>query len=90
MANLQHAKKAIRSQHRKFIKNLRRKRAYRDASKEALKAAEAGDTKASQTALQTYYKAIDKAAKHNGPLHQKTAARYKSRLTKRVNSMLSE
>ncbi len=85
MANTSSAKKAIRSQARKQVFNLRKKRTYRDARKDVMDAVTKGDKKAADTALQSFYKAVDKAAKSNGPLHKNTAARYKSRLMKVVN-----
>jgi small subunit ribosomal protein S20 len=85
MANTSSAKKAIRKQEKQYVKNLRRKREYRDQRKAVLTAIEADDKAAAQTALSAFNKAIDKAAKHNGPLHKNTAARYKSRLAYKVN-----
>jgi small subunit ribosomal protein S20 len=90
MANTSSAKKAIRQQAKKTIKNLRRKRDFRDSRREVLKAVEAGDLKLAQTSLQDFYQKVDKAAKHNGPLHENTAARYKARLTQVVNKLATK
>lgn len=84
MANTSSAKKAIRNQKRKTIRNKRIKTAFRDARKEVLKAAAAGDEKAVAEKMQVFQKAVDKAAKNGGPLHANTAARMKSRLANQV------
>lgn len=84
MANTSSAKKAIRQQERKYVQNLRRHRAYRDARKQVEKAVAAGDEKAAVSGLSTFNKALGKAAKSNGPLHKNTAARYMSRLAQKV------
>lgn len=81
MANTASAKKAIRTQARKRAKNLVRIEAYKSARRDVMKAIAAGDEKAASAGLVTFQKAVDKAAKSNGPLHKNTAARYKSRLS---------
>ena len=53
----------------------------------ALAAAEAGDRDAAEAALRDAQKRIDTAAV-KGVLHKSTAARRKSRLTKRVHALL--
>jgi ribosomal protein S20 len=86
MANTKSAKKAIRRQGRQYVKNLRRNRTYREARKEVLEAVSAGNQKLTNEKLNSFYKAVDKAAKAGGPLHKNTAARYKANLTNRVNT----
>ncbi len=81
MANTASAKKEIRAQRRKTQKNLKHKRAFRAAKKEVDKAIESGKKTKVDTAVQKYYKTIDKASKVDA-LHKNTAARYKSRLMK--------
>lgn len=81
MANTSSAKKEIRSQARKKAKNDARKDAFKSARRDIQKALAAGDVNAATSKLPTFFKAVDKAAKANGPLHKNTAARYKSRLT---------
>lgn len=76
MANTSSAKKAIRSSERKRIINIRIKRSFREAIKEASKTG-------SKEALSSAFKAIDKAAKTN-VIHKNTAARYKSALSKKA------
>lgn len=90
MANTSSAKKAIRQIERRTVKNLRRSREFKAARKQVLKAVAAGDEKDANTQLTNFHKQVDKAAKHNGPLHKKTAARYKSRLAATVNKAFSE
>lgn len=84
MANTSSAKKEIRSQARKKAKNDARRDAFRSTRKEVQRAIVAGDVKAANEKLGAFYKAVDKAAKSNGPLHKNTAARYKSRLSAAV------
>ncbi len=80
MAIIKSAKKAIRSSQRKFVRNLRRRRAIHDTVKVARKTAGA-DRKAQDAALKDAYQAIDKALKR-GIIKKNTAARKKSRLVK--------
>lgn len=84
MANTKSAKKAIRVSKRKTVINLRKKRAYKAASKNVLKTFKK-DGKVSDESMDKAFKEIDKAAKRN-IIHKNTAARYKSRLAKTVSS----
>lgn len=84
MANTSSAKKQIRAQARKQVLNKARSNDYRDARKAVKQALASGDKAAAEKALSVFYKAVDKAAKEN-TLHDNTAARYKSRLTKLVS-----
>jgi len=85
MAITKSAKKALRVAKRRHIFNLRRKKGLKDAVKgvEKLVAAKSTDAAASLPAL---YKAIDKAHK-SGTIKKNTAARMKSRITKRVAAL---
>lgn len=85
MANTSSAKKAVRSSAKKHDYNVRTKDSYKLARKEVVDALSKGDVKTAQEKLTTAYKKIDKAAKTN-VLHKNTAARYKSRLAKKVAS----
>jgi small subunit ribosomal protein S20 len=78
MAITKSAKKATRQSRRKFVLNLRRRRAIHDTVKDARKTA-GTDRKAQETALKEAYQAIDKALKR-GVIKKNTAARKKSRL----------
>lgn len=84
MANTKSAKKAIRVSSRKTVVNLRTRRSFKEARKDANTAAAKGDVKSSKELLAKAYKEIDKAAKKK-VLHKNTAARYKSRLAKRFS-----
>jgi len=80
MANLKAAKKSIRSDARKRVFNLRRKRAMKEAVQAVEKELTAGKAKEASAALPQAYKAIDKAVKR-GVIKKNTGARKKSRLT---------
>ena len=78
--NRQNAKKALVNQMRRTrIKNL---------TKEVLTAVESGDQEAAQEALNKAVPLIQRAASR-GTLHQNTASRKISRLSKRVNTIAS-
>lgn len=81
MAITRAAKKAIRSQARKRVFNVRTKRSLAETVKSAH--AVSGDRKTQQEALAKAYQAIDKAAKR-GVIKKNTAARKKSRLSARL------
>lgn len=78
------AKKALGQSQKRRKQNLR----YLNRMKEAVKKVDdligEGKNKKAKKLLPQAYKAIDKAAKKN-VIHKNTAARKKSRLTKRVN-----
>ncbi len=80
MAIIKSAKKAIRSSKRKFVMNLRRRRAVHDTVK-AARATAGKPRKEQETELSLAYQAIDKALKR-GIIKKNTAARKKSRLSK--------
>lgn len=85
MSNTKSAKKAIRVSARKNVINLRTKRSYKTAVKDVKKALVKKDAKKAETDLSKAYKEIDKAVKKN-VIHKNTAARYKSKLAKKVSS----
>ena len=76
MANTSSAKKANRVADRRRVFNLRRSKAMKDSVKTLEKGATAEN-------LSTAFKAIDKALKR-GIIKKNTAARMKSRLSKKV------
>ncbi len=86
MAKTKNAKKAERVSKRKYVFNARRKKTMKDAVKTVGKLVTGKDAKGAEASLPTLYKAIDKAAK-NKTINKNTAARMKSRLTKRVQSL---
>lgn len=86
MANTTSAKKAERQATRRRVYNLRRKKAVHEAVKNTEKLIAGKQTKEAIAALPTLYKAVDKAAK-NHTILPNTAARIKSRITKRVAAL---
>jgi len=86
MARTSSAKKAQRVALRRRVFNARRKKAMKDAVKNVSRLVAAKDGKAAEAALPALYKALDKAAK-NGTIKKNTAARMKSRLTKRTAAL---
>jgi small subunit ribosomal protein S20 len=86
MANHKSAEKRIRQTERRNEVN-RRNRARLRTQVKALRAAiAAGDQQQAQAALNETVSLIDKSIQ-KGVLHRNAAARYKSRLTVRVNQM---
>ncbi len=83
------AKKALRQSKKGRIRNLRRKKAFRDIIKNIRKLALENKKKEAEKLLPRAYKAIDKAAK-TGVIKKNAAARKKSRLTKLVNKIGKE
>lgn len=83
MAITKNAKKAIRSQARKRVINLRRKRSLHDTVQEYKKQAAGKNTKEAEALLPKVYAELDKAAKR-GIIKKNTAARTKARLSKRI------
>ena len=81
--------KHVRQTRKRTLRNRMRKQAMRQAVREVLDAARAGDADAVKAALPTAQKAIDKAVQR-GILHRHTGARRKSRLVSRVREMLGQ
>lgn len=79
-------KKAHRASLKRRVFNARRKKDMKDAVKSVTKLIAGKSQEGAQKALPTLYQALDKAAKL-GTIKKNTAARLKSRLTKRVASM---
>lgn len=86
MANTSSAKKAEHASERRRVFNVRKKRAMKDAVKTTGKAVAGKQGKEALSSLPELYQAIDKAAKH-GTIKKNTAARMKSRLTKRAQAL---
>lgn len=85
MATTSSAKKQIRSQAKKQIKNLRHRRNFRATKKEVVAALAESDQEKLDTAVKAFYKAVDKGAKV-GAIHPKAAARQKSNLMDSINT----
>lgn len=85
MANLANAKKAIRVQGRKAEINKKIRVKTKRLVKETNKAVVEKDVKTATAKQQEAMKALDKAARRF--MHPNTAARLKSRMAKKVNSI---
>lgn len=86
MAKTKSAKKAGRVADRRRVFNARRKKTMKDAVKQIGKLTSAKQGKEALSMLPALYKALDKAVK-NGTIKKNTAARMKSRITKRVSAI---
>lgn len=86
MANTSSAKKAQRASLKKRVFNVRRKKAIHDNMKEVERALSSGSKDVAAKALPSLYQAIDKAA-GRGTIKKNTAARMKSRITKRIATL---
>ncbi|MBU2082020.1 30S ribosomal protein S20 [Patescibacteria group bacterium] len=80
------AKKALRQNKRRRVRNVKQSRSLKDEIKSLKKLVTAKDKKGAGEALPKVYKALDKAAKTN-LVKKNTASRLKSRLTKTVNKL---
>jgi len=86
MANHKSAEKRIRQTERRNEVNRRNRRSLRTQVKALRAAIAAGDQEQAKAALNATVSLIDKSIQ-KGVLHRNAAARYKSRLTVRVNQM---
>lgn len=86
MAIITSAKRAVRVSKRKKAYNDRRKKALKETLKEIRALAAATNKKEAVAALSKAYQAIDKAAKTN-VINKNTAARKKSRLAAAVKKI---
>ena len=83
MANIQSAKKRIRSSARQETRNRMRKSKVRTAVRNAGEALDNNDLSAARTAVIQAVSQLDKAAQ-NGVIHRNQAARHKSKLMSRL------
>ncbi|HEY4691256.1 MAG TPA: 30S ribosomal protein S20 [Anaerolineae bacterium] len=83
MANIKSAIKRIRSNRRKQMHNQAVRTHARTAVKDARLAIDSDDATETAQALKEAYSALDRAAQ-KGVIHQRNAARRKSRLMKRL------
>ena len=86
MANIKSQIKRNRQNEKRRARNKATRSEVNSRVKSTLKSAESGQS--DEEALRTAIKKIDKAARKN-ILHKNTAARKKSRLTKRYNELTS-
>ena len=88
MAHSLSAKKRVRQNEKRRARNRQRKLLIKDELKSFTTAITAGDPAAASTELTKVVKRLDKvAAKHT--IHKNTAARKRSRLTKRLNALVA-
>ncbi len=80
----QSAKKALRQSDRRRSRNLKRKRAEKDAVKELRRLVAQKKVEEAKALLPKAFKALDKASK-GGALKRNTASRLKSRLSRLLN-----
>lgn len=83
MANTSSAKKAVRQQRRRTVRNLEKKTAMLDIIRSIRKLVASGKKTEAAKLLSIAYKVFDKAAK-TGYIKKNTAARNKSRLAKLI------
>jgi small subunit ribosomal protein S20 len=87
MANIRSQIKRNRQNESRRRRNQAARSELKTRAKKALAAAETGDTAAATEALRLAQRRLDTAAA-KGVVHPRTAARRKSRLTKRINGNL--
>jgi small subunit ribosomal protein S20 len=85
MAHSLSAKKRVRQNLKRRAINRWRKRNVRDAVKQYLETLLHGTVEQAETQLKSLYKLLDQIAA-SGTIHKNAAARYKSRLTARLNA----
>ena len=86
MAHSLSAKKRIRQNEKRRARNRNRKLLLKDQTKAVTVALAAGDAKKAATELNKLTQRLDRiAAKHT--IHKNTAARKRSRLTRRLNAL---
>lgn len=88
MANSPQARKRARQSVTRNLRNRGQRSSIRTSIKALLKAIEGGDKEATATAQQKASSAIDKGC-GKGLMHKNNAARLKSRLNKRVQTLVS-
>ena len=86
MANIKSQKKRNRQNEKRYAKNKAIRSELKTREKNAMAAAEAGNSEEAEELLRIAQKQFDMATA-KGVLHAKTAARRKSRLTRRVRSV---
>lgn len=86
MANTKQARKRVRQNEERRLRNKHHKSRMRTAIKRVEKAVESGDRKAAEEALQPAVSVIDKVA-GKGAIHRNTAARTISRLNRKVQRL---
>ena len=88
MPNSRSAKKQLRQNIKRRLRNRSRKARMRTAATNYQEALLAGDVETATARLREAVSLVDKGAKHN-LLHRNAAARRKSRLMKRLNAAMA-
>ena len=88
MANLESAKKRNKQNERNHLRNRARKSRVKTETRRFLDALHQGDLTAAREQLRVVVKKLDQTAA-KGTLHANTAARRKSRLTRKLNEALA-
>jgi small subunit ribosomal protein S20 len=88
MANIKSQIKRNRQNERRYERNKATRSEMKTRSKQAVTAAEAGDTEKAEELLRIAQKRFDMAVTR-GVMHKNTAARRKARLTAQVRSLLA-
>lgn len=86
MAHSLSAKKRVRQNEKRRLRNRRRRAEVKGAVRELSEKLATGDAAAAAESLKTAYKTIDKIAA-KGTMHKKAAARRKSQLARQVNAL---
>ena len=86
MPHSKSAAKRVRQSEKRRQQNKAVKSAIKTQSKKVLAGAEAGDADRARAELRLAVKRLDRAAA-KGVMHKNTAARHKSRLTRKVNAV---
>jgi len=86
MPNLQSAKKRLRQNEKRRTHNRSVKRSVRTQCRKVREAVEAGDVELAETEYRLASKRLDQAGARN-IIHRNAAARTKSRLAARINSL---
>ncbi len=86
MANIKSQKKRNRQNEKRYARNKAIRSELKTREKNVMAAAEAGNTAEAEELLRVAQKQIDMAVT-KGVMHANTAARRKSRLTRRVHSV---
>ncbi len=89
MAHSLSAKKRIRRNLKRNIRNKSIRSQYKTYTGKALKEIAGGDVQAAEKAVKQAISVLDKTAQ-KGILHRNNAARHKSQLAKKLNSIRSE
>ena len=88
MPNLPSAKKRVKQNDRRRIRNRARKAIVKTESRKFLELIQDGKLDEASSALSVITKKLDQVAA-KGPLHKNTVARSKSRLARRLNTALA-